>query len=165
MAAEMKKYLVGPMPVQQFLDYFFPVKELPHLSDVPQFKTSQYNATIKAKSEVNSYNLFVSFSYRIVNLSKVPDCNPLLNFPYKIKPDISVYSINLDHRVATDSSKVEMLLEFKWKINDSPFCEVYDVVHPNGKAGKTVKSFLRNTKAAKDTLGQITAYPATQFGA
>ena len=65
----------------------------------------------------------------------------------------------------TDSLKVEMFLEFKWNINDSPFCEVYDVAHPNAKAGETVKSFLCNTKAAKDTLGQITAYAAAQFGA
>ena len=50
-------------------------------------------------------------------------------------------------------------------INDSPFYEVYDVAHLNGKASKTVKSFLCNTKAAKDTLGQITAYAAAQFGA
>jgi len=102
---------------------------------------------------------------RIVDSSKVPDCNPLLDFPFKIKPDVSVYSINSDSSVVTDSSKVEMFLEFKWKKNENPFCEVYDVEHPNGQAGETVKSFLRNTKAAKDTLGQITAYAAAQFGA
>jgi hypothetical protein len=62
-----------------------------------------------------------------------------------------------------------MFLEFKWKINDDPFCDVHDVDHPKfpngGESRETVKSFLRNTKAAKDTLGQITAYAAAQFGA
>ena len=114
--------------------------------------------------QVKSTQVFAP-KLRIVNSSKVPDCNPLLNFPYKIKPDISAYPINSDPRVVTNSSKVEMFLEFKWNINDSPFCEVYDVAHPNAKASETVKSFLRNTKAAKDTLGQITAYAAAQFGA
>ena len=65
----------------------------------------------------------------------------------------------------TDSSKVEMFIEFKWKTNENPFCAVRDVAHPNGQAGETVKSFLRNRKAGRDTLGQITAYAAAQFGA
>jgi len=62
MAAEMEKYLVGPMPVQQFLDDFFPIKELPHISN-NQFKTGHYDATVIAPSEVMAYGPFVSFSY------------------------------------------------------------------------------------------------------
>ena len=81
-----------------------------------------------------------------------------------IKPDISVYSIDLFPRVVTDSSKVKMFLEFKWKSGDDPFHDVYDIEYLHDKDGKTVKSFLRNTKAAKDTLGQITAYAAAQLG-
>ena len=57
-----------------------------------------------------------------------------------------------------------MFVEFKWKSSDDPFRDVYDVEHPHDKDGKTVKSFLCNTKAAKDTLGQITAYAAAQLG-
>ncbi|KAF8218872.1 hypothetical protein L208DRAFT_1096653, partial [Tricholoma matsutake] len=91
---------------------------------------------------------------KIVNSSNIPDCNPQLNFPFKIKPDISIYSIDSFPGVVTDSSKVEMFLKFKWKSSDDPFCD----------DGKTVKSFLRDTKAAKDTLGQITAYAAAQLG-
>ena len=63
-----------------------------------------------------------------------------------------------------DSSKVEMFLEFKWKSGDDPFHDVYDIEYPHDKDGKTVKSFLCDTKAAKDTLGQITAYAAAQLG-
>jgi hypothetical protein len=187
MAAEIEKYLVGPMPVQQFLDDFFPVKELPHLPKI-RFKPGTYNTTIIAKSEKNAYDPFVSFSHlitclfshtlffkvistqvfapklKIVNSSDIPDCNPQLDFPFKIKPDISVYSIDLFPGVVADSSKVEMFLEFKWKSNDDPFCDVYTLKRPNGKDGEIVKSFLRDTKAAKDTLGQITAYAAAQLG-
>ncbi|KAF8235488.1 hypothetical protein L208DRAFT_1023003, partial [Tricholoma matsutake] len=91
---------------------------------------------------------------KIVNSSNIPDCNPQLDFPFKIKPDISIYSVDSFPGVVTDSSKVEMFLEFKWKSGDNPFCD----------DGKTVKSFLRDTKAAKDTLGQITAYAAARLG-
>ncbi|KAF8223619.1 hypothetical protein L208DRAFT_1316021, partial [Tricholoma matsutake] len=101
---------------------------------------------------------------KIVNSSDFPDRNPQLDFPFKIKPDISVYSTDLFPGVVTDSSKVEMFLEFKWKFNDDPFCNVYDVEHLNGKDRKTVKSFLHDTKAAKDTLRQITAYAPAQLG-
>jgi len=55
--------------------------------------------------------------------------------------------------VVTDSLRVEVFLEFKWKSGDDPFHDVYDVEHLHDKDGKTVKSFLRDTKAAKDTLG------------
>jgi hypothetical protein len=37
MGEEIKKYLVGPMPVQQFLDDFFPISKLPDLATIPQF--------------------------------------------------------------------------------------------------------------------------------
>jgi hypothetical protein len=65
--------------------------------------------------------------------------------------------------MVTDSSQVEVFIEFKWKLNDDPFCDVYDMKHPD-KDGKTVKSFLCDTKADKDTLGQITACAAAQLG-
>lgn len=62
MAEEMTKYLVGPMPPQQFLDDFFPTKEIPNLSKVTQFKPGRYTSMLKAKSEVKAYNPFVSFN-------------------------------------------------------------------------------------------------------
>ena len=65
MAEEMEKYLIGPMPVQQFLEDFFPANELPRRSRRPQFKRGNYNSTVKAKLEVNAYDHFVSFSFII----------------------------------------------------------------------------------------------------
>ena len=38
MGEEIKKYLVGPMPAQEFLDDFFPISKLPDLATIPQFK-------------------------------------------------------------------------------------------------------------------------------
>lgn len=60
MAAEIKKYLVGPMPVQQFLDDFFPISELPSLGDLPNFKPDHYHDVIKSKLESEAYDPFVS---------------------------------------------------------------------------------------------------------
>jgi hypothetical protein len=64
MAAEVQKYLVGPMPAQQFLDDFFPVNELPgSLSRLPQFKPGRYDRTVNAQSEKKAYDPFVSLDY------------------------------------------------------------------------------------------------------
>jgi hypothetical protein len=51
MGEEIKKYLVGLMPVQQFLDDFFPISELPDLAAIPQFEPKCYGRTIRAKKE------------------------------------------------------------------------------------------------------------------
>jgi hypothetical protein len=85
------------------------------------------------------------------------DCNPLLDFPFKVKPDVSVYSTDLCPGKVTDSAKVEFFIEFKWKYDQDPFCTPY-------KTNSNISAFLRNTKTSDDTLGQITAYTAAQLG-
>lgn len=60
MATEMKGYLVGPMPVQEFLDDFFPTGELPGLDAVPVFTHDCYRRTVNAKKETAAYKPFVS---------------------------------------------------------------------------------------------------------
>ncbi|KIM82817.1 hypothetical protein PILCRDRAFT_70424, partial [Piloderma croceum F 1598] len=100
---------------------------------------------------------------RIVNSSSNVDCNSLSDFSFKIKPDVSVYCADSDPKVKTDSSLVEIFIEFKWSSGDDPFCDPYDVSCPH--CGQGAKSFLHETTQANDTLGQITAYTATQLGA
>lgn len=63
MAAEIKKYLVGPMPVQQFLDDFFPISAPLSLDNVPNFTPGYYNDVLKAKLESEAYDPFVSVVY------------------------------------------------------------------------------------------------------
>ena len=53
-----------------------------------------------------------------------------------------------------------MFIEFKWRPSDDPFCAMCDIQ----RDGKTFKSFLRETKSADDTLGQITSYAAAHLG-
>lgn len=87
-----------------------------------------------------------------VNSSAHPDCSGQTDFSFEIKPDICVYQG--DKRGGpTDVARVELVIEFKWDTCDDPFREPDDE-----------NSFLRNTKAAFDTAGQITAYAAAQLG-
>jgi hypothetical protein len=59
MAGEMRKYLVGPMPPEQFLNDFFPLNEL-SVIDFPSFYPGCYSDTIIARSETSAYDPFVS---------------------------------------------------------------------------------------------------------
>ena len=60
MGQEMKKYLVGPMPAQEFLNDFFPIGELPDLDSVSLFNPGCYDRVVKAKKEKRAYKPFVS---------------------------------------------------------------------------------------------------------
>lgn len=139
MGEEIKKYLVGPMPPQNFLDIFFPVSELTGLESVPLFTVGCYHATVNAQREKNSYGHFVSLLTKfplsllitllllkinstrnyapnllIVNSSSAINCNPCSDFSFKIKPDVSVYCANVNPTVKTDSSLAEIFIKFKW---------------------------------------------------
>ena len=60
MGEEIKKYLVGPLPAQQLLDFFFLVSELPDLG-VSLFTPGCYQRTVTVQNETCSYEHFVSF--------------------------------------------------------------------------------------------------------
>lgn len=96
---------------------------------------------------------------RVVNSSEFDDRNPQLDFPFKIKPDISVYRFDLPAPIMTDSSLAEIFIEFKWQTSDDPFYSRRD--HPTLP---NASSFLRESKTARDTLGQITSYAVAQLG-
>ena len=104
-------------------------------------------------------------NFRPVNCSSSLDHNPNTDFTFAIKPDVAVYQASVDPDVRTDSSLAELFIEFKWCNEDDPFCDPYYVT-ADGKTGKSFlkKSFLKDTKKATDTLGQITSYAAIQLG-
>ena len=62
MADKMKKYIVGPMPAQKFLDKFFPVNDIPlfHRALSRNFVRGCYEKTLKAAKEEDMYEPFVS---------------------------------------------------------------------------------------------------------
>jgi hypothetical protein len=59
MAHEMKKYIVGPMPAEQFLDDFLPTKHIPDYQR-REFHAGCYDDTVNARKELNAYEPFVS---------------------------------------------------------------------------------------------------------
>src|ERR1700678_2796541 len=57
MAEEMRRYMVGPIPAEQF---FFPIDKLRSLRRVPQFKPGCYSETVEAANKMQAYTPFVS---------------------------------------------------------------------------------------------------------
>ena len=108
---------------------------------------------------------------KFVNSSSSVDSNPRSDFSFKTKPDISVYR-NSDSKITTDSASkgptdsasVEIFIEFKWDPGDDPFGDMHEVKRVIDGKTVSVQSFLHETKAADDTLGQITSYAAAQLG-
>ncbi|KAN0120535.1 hypothetical protein V8E52_004362 [Russula decolorans] len=162
MADEMKKYIVGPMPAKLFLDDFLPTKDIPGYQR-REFHPGCYDDAVNAEYEPYAYEPFNATSrqyihdLKFVNSSAFNDCNTRCGFPFKIKPDVSVYPPTTDDNVTTNSALVEIIIEFKWHPRDDPFGDVHGL-DPN-------RPFIRDTKAAHDTLGQITSYAAAQLGA
>jgi hypothetical protein len=62
MAKEMKEYIVGPMPPQQFLNDFFPTNSINHYGHgvAGEFHAGCYNGTVTASAETQAYDPFVS---------------------------------------------------------------------------------------------------------
>ena len=58
---ELVSSIVGPMPVQEFLDEFLPIAHIPHYSQPCQcfWKNQTFNKTVKAKDELKMYQPFV----------------------------------------------------------------------------------------------------------
>jgi hypothetical protein len=59
MANKMKNHIVGPMPANQFLNDFFPTKDIPHYHR-REFHAGCYDNTVKAMSELHAYEPFVN---------------------------------------------------------------------------------------------------------
>ena len=59
MADKMKKYIIGPMPTDQFLDEFLPTKDIPGYRRM-EFHAGCYDSTMRAKKEQLAYESFVS---------------------------------------------------------------------------------------------------------
>ena len=145
-----------------FFDDFFPTNELPQLGTVEGLAYAPFVSQFSRISLGVFTVLFKVIStqpylpgFRIVESFNWQDSNPDIGFLVSSKPDVSVYRVDMDLNVRTDSSKVEMFIEFKWKISDDLFN-----VH-NG--GMDDKKFIHTTSSAITSLGQISSYTAAQL--
>lgn len=184
MAQEIKSYLLGPMPVEQFLNDFFPTQSL-YLSEIPKFTPGCYDKVLNCTIEPLAYDPFVGYLIQIhhillwlivfkvkatkkfaphlnfVNSSSYVDCNPRSKFSFGVKPDVTAYENTTDTK--TNSATAEIFIEFKWNSTDDPFCDVMSSECSN--CHQPHQTFLNSSNAAMDTLGQITSYAAAQLGA
>src|SRR5262245_4072220 len=94
-------------------------------------------------------------SFTMVNSSSFCDSNPLSQWAFNIKSDVSIYLNPIRPSVKTDSALVDIFIEFKWAASDNLF---YYQVNDSS-------TFLHDTKHGNDVLDQITAYAAVQLAA
>jgi len=177
LAKEVKKHLVGPMPPKEFLETFFPLDKISQETEAEVFKVGCYKDTMQAIKERLAYGPFVSplngypqpaltvrLNFRIkttetfmpgfsaINSSNYPDCHQSSKFPFKLKPNISVYA-SCKPSYLTKSVSVEIFIKFKWNNTNDPFCD------------NTWETFTCPSKNANNTLGQITFYAALHLAA
>jgi len=92
--------------------------------------------------------------FSAINSSNYPDCHQSSKFPFKVKPNVSIYT-GCKPSYPTKLVSVEIFIKFKWNNSEDPFCD------------DTQETFTHPSKNANNTLGQITSYAAlhlaTQF--
>ncbi|KAF8626426.1 hypothetical protein AX17_006560, partial [Amanita inopinata Kibby_2008] len=152
MRHEITGRVVGPMPVDKFLDLLpLPKKRLPQTTE-----SSQILTLIEAvKDEKSMYplwvNAFTGFcpSFELI----ITGDNAAPNFDGKlIRPDVCLYAKNPGRSQTTDVHRAEIMHEFKLKESADPFND--------SKIG-----FDHNTERAWETLGQITLYATAHMAA
>ena len=89
----------------------------------------------------------------LVNSLGYIDSNKHTSFPFKIKPNISIYDSPSQPQTPTDSALAEIFIEFKWSYHNNPFLH-----------GSATGGFIWQSKRSSDMLGQITSCAATQLG-
>ncbi|KAF8524399.1 hypothetical protein BU17DRAFT_63383 [Hysterangium stoloniferum] len=147
MALEMSGKIVGPAPIDDFLNYL----ARPSNKNLPVIKDSMKNFKKlgNAGGEIVMYPILIEAITPFCPRLEFVDIHrhPAADFDSKeVKPDIGVYSKHCGRSGIMDIKKSEMLWEVKYGPEDDPF------------NADDAQVFLRETDAATDTLGQITTY-------
>ncbi|GJJ09164.1 hypothetical protein Clacol_003386 [Clathrus columnatus] len=151
MASEISKYVVGPMPVSEFLNKFLRPETAPNEQ---KSKTPVPNDTIKgiqtyiSSNSGNRYQALVNalqpicsnFEFRDTNRERVKTFQG-----YRIAPDVCVFNRGSDD---VDITQAEIMMELKSDKTDDPFADESKV------------SFVKESIAGRETLGQTTVYAA-----
>ncbi|KAG1866884.1 hypothetical protein F4604DRAFT_1927865 [Suillus subluteus] len=151
---EVLPFAIGPMPIQQFLDKFFPSNELLDHGYTPltQQLLECFEQTIQCSSEVLVYHKFVcamslfNFDLSSVNVSSKGDIYNCKSIQYDIKLDVCVYPLDIKTPDRCDVMKAEGDIPFSTSLSSS-------------------STFIMSSQQARDTIGQITAYTSAQLGA
>ena len=85
-------------------------------------------------------------------------------FPTRIKPDCSVFAKGCSSR-ATNSSTVELFIEFKRQYDDDPFVIETCSGKSNRMPSLSRNPFMKSSEDSYQTCGQITAYATSHMSA
>ena len=107
--------------------------------------------TIRLDFKIKTTETFMP-GFSAIDSSNYPDRHQSSKFPFKVKPNVSVYT-GCKPSYLTESVSVEIFIKFKWNNTDDPFCN------------DTQETFARPLKNADNTLGQITSYAALHLAA
>ncbi|GJJ15492.1 hypothetical protein Clacol_009770 [Clathrus columnatus] len=172
MATEISSYVVGPMPVSEFLDTFLRPKTQPTRQKVPSHTTitKHLKAYLDAGAGSNLKDKYKELPVPYLNLNgcqvealkticsdlevrNTSDNKDQTFHGYRIGPDICVF--NRGSSVDIEVTQAEIMIEHKADKNEDPFADESEV------------SFVKESDRGKRVLGQTTVYAtahqASQF--
>ncbi|KAF8889853.1 hypothetical protein BD779DRAFT_1519293 [Infundibulicybe gibba] len=161
MYKEITRKVVGPMPVTEFISEFLPEP----IADTPWSDAASpkaFEAVRNASSEVQMYPLWIKATAPFCPDLELVDTHAegAESFDGKeIRPDITARvkgggkRKNDKQAPKNDIVSAEIMMEFEYADTDDPFTD------------DNVGSVEHNSKAARDTLGQITLYATAHLAA
>jgi hypothetical protein len=81
----------------------------------------------------------------------------ITNYSFSIKPDCTVYSKENNRIYGTSLAAVEFFVEFKFSADSDPF--------EGSQKSQAPMGLLKDSRSAKETIGQIATYVAMQMDA
>ncbi|GJJ09153.1 hypothetical protein Clacol_003375 [Clathrus columnatus] len=170
MGLEASKYVVGPMPVDDFLQMFLR-SLIPNPTPLPSIPFANFELTSKVTlGESELYAKFINAVQPICSNFELRDVhsNSMHAFEsHNIQPDLCVFKKGISDIDLCNPSQPEIMIIFKLSIEtDDPFDDngEYVTLGEDGTS-KTETYFLRATRAGRHSLGQITACAAAQHAA
>ncbi|GJJ09148.1 hypothetical protein Clacol_003370 [Clathrus columnatus] len=169
MGLEASKYVVGPMPVDHFLQRF--LRSLtPNPTPLPPILFANFGLSSEvALGESELYAKFINAVQPICSNFELRDVhsNSMHAFEsHNIQPDLCVFRKGISDIDLCDPSQPEIMIIFKLSIEtDDPFDDGEYVTLGEDGTSKTETYFLREARAGRHTLGQLTAYAAAQHAA
>ena len=182
LSTEMSPFFVGPVPPQDFLDYFLPSTSCSTSEAVAKFRPEIFTPLVQSASEAEMFGNLVSSDalrtrVRLIQIFQVNSIRPYLQnlllvntsrmkdrirhskFTFSCQPDCSVYSRESEHNFELNSALIEFPIEFKLTADHDPF-----VVKPSPDLANE-NPFMRVTSPGRHVAGQITAYATSIMSA
>ncbi|KAA1467096.1 hypothetical protein DENSPDRAFT_227079 [Dentipellis sp. KUC8613] len=150
----MTHHFIGPMPLQDFLDYFLPKPPTPRPTDIEPFDFEPKKG-FEAKFSKAAMDANICPDLEFHDTTDIID----KTFPYATKPDISIIPKRSDASENPDTNwtNIQLFIERKPKSSD-PFQD------PAPDADRKEHHFVKTTSdEATESRGQMIAYASAQL--